>query len=191
MPNPYIPRDTVHAWSEDIGEKALDAEAGLQRVLKDQRRLTRFVEENGAALNPASGGVCVYLFGVVARMFDLAGGRLKNATWAHVRAAEAKVGAHAAKLLPYDEGFKDRVRAIEDRAQPHILDEALMALFDRDDEELGDDEVALDDNEAVKVFFLLWVATEVLDGNWKPPSGFEGETSYTYVHIEPKKKDKA
>jgi len=186
-----IPRNTIHDWSEKIGENALDSQSSLQRVLKDQRRLTRFLEENAANLTPASAGVGVYLFGVVARLFDLAGGRLKGATWAQVRAAQAKVAGVAGDLIPADDGFADRVRKVEWRAQPHILDEALMALFDRDDDDLGDDEVKLESDEGMKIFFLLWVATEVLDQNWRPAKGFAGEDTYTYVHIEPKKKETA
>ena len=45
----------------------------------------------------------------------------------------------------------------------------------------GSGEVA----ESLKLFLCMWVATEVLDGNWKPPKGFEGESEYAYVHIEP------
>ena len=36
---------------------------------------------------------------------------------------------------------------------------------------------------------MLWVVTEVLDVNWRPAKGFEGESEYSYVHIEPKKAD--
>ena len=31
----------------------------------------------------------------------------------------------------------------------------------------------------------MWVATEVLDGNWSPPRDGAFETEYAYVHIEP------
>lgn len=184
MPNAFIPRDQVHAWSEAIGEQHQDHQAALTRLLKDQRRLTRFIEENAENLEPVTSGVTVYLTGVIVRMFDLAGGRLRSATWAQIREAEAKVNAAIPSLLPLDESVAKRIRRIDGRAQPHILDEALMALFDR---ESSEDEADLDPVEAVKTFFLLWVVTEVLDSNWKAPKSFTGEASYTYVHIEPKK----
>ena len=183
MPNNYIDRDTVHAWSEEIGQQAPVHQSALTRLLKNQRRLTRFVEENYENMQGPTGGVSVYLFGVLARMFDLAGGRLKNATWEQIRDAEKRVGAAVGDLLPADDGFADRVRAVEWRAQPHMLDEALMALFAKP--EVEDQEVDLPPEEAMKVFFLMWVATEVLDTNWKPPSSFTGETEYAYKHFEP------
>jgi hypothetical protein len=189
MPNPYIPRPDVHAWSESIGDNQSDHEAALTRLLKEQRRLTRFLEENRESLTPASAGVSVYLYGVLARIYDLAGGRLRSATWAQVRDAEQRVGAEVANLLPLDDGFAERVRKVAWRAQPHILDEALMALFERDEKEEG--EANLDDGESAKVFLLMWVANEVLDANWRPGPGFAGETTYEYVHIEKPEQDEA
>ena len=183
MPNPYLPREQVHAWSEAIGAQTPEHQSALNRLLKDQRRLTRFLEENQENLPPATAGVTVYLFGVLARIYDLAGGRLKTATWEQLRDAERRVGAAARDLLPADDGFPERVRKVEWRAQPHVLDEALMALFER--AEVGENEVDLDKGEAAKVFFLMWVANEVLDANWRPPRGFEGETTYSHVPIEP------
>src|SRR5690606_5149613 len=79
MPNPYIPRDQVHAWSDAIGDNP--ETASLQRLLKQQRRLARWIEENAANLDAQSAGAALYLVGVVARIFDLAGGRLRSATW--------------------------------------------------------------------------------------------------------------
>lgn len=187
MPNPFIPRDRVHAWSEAIGSDAGDHQSALTRLLRDQRRITRFVEENTESMGPATGQVAVYMIGVIVRMFDLAGGRLRAATWAQVREAEARVGAQVDALLPLDDGLLERARSVP-RAQPHILDEALMSLFVREAEEEEED---IDEGEALKIYLLMWVATEVLDGNWKPSRAFEGEETYTYVHIEPTKPEVA
>lgn len=189
MPNAFIPREKVHAWSEAIGDNPEEHQAALTRLLKDQRRLTRFIEENAENLDGWTAGVATYLVGVIVRMFDLAGGRLRSATWAQIREAEAKVGAAVGSLMPLDETLPERAHT-GDRAQPHILDEALMALFHRftkEDREEEDGE--LDPTEAVKTYLMLWVITEVLDANWKPAKSFEGLDSYEYVHIEPKERD--
>lgn len=183
MPNAYIPRATVHDWSEHIAEHQDDHKAALARLLKDQRRLAKHVEENRESLQQFSGGIATYFIGVIVRMFELAGGRMRGATWEQIRAAEAKIGAEVGNLLPIDDKFPERVRAVAWRAQPHILDEALMALFTKP---TGSDEVDMAGAEKAKVFFLIWVATEVLDQNWQPKPEFKGEGSYTYVHVEPK-----
>ena len=58
-----------------------------------------------------------------------------------------------------------------------------MSLFERGAR--SEEEADLSTAESVKVFLLMWVVTEVLDANWRPASSFDGEASYTYVHIEP------
>jgi hypothetical protein len=85
--------------------------------------------------------------------------------------------------MPLDDKLPERVRSVAERAQPHILDDALMALFERGAR--SEEEANLDTNESVKVFLLMWVVTEVLDANWRPAETFAGETDYSYVHIEP------
>lgn len=181
MANAYIPRDLVHGWSETIGASPQDHQAALTRLLREQRRLSRFVEENAAQMGRGSDQITMYLVGVVARIFDLAGGRLKAATWEQVREAEARVGKAVAGLLPVDAGFPGRVREVAGRAQPHVLDEALLALFER---EVKPGEPDLASAERAKVFLTLWVCVEVLDANWQPPKGFTGQTTYEFVKIE-------
>lgn len=184
MANAFIPRATVHEWSEAIGDDPTGHQASLTRLLRGQRRLVKFIEENQANMEPSTAGVTVYLVGVLVRLFDLAGGQLRGATWAQLREASAKVQGAMADLLPLDDTLPERVRKFSGRAQPHILDEALMSLFERGAR--SEEEANLGTEESVKVFLLMWVVTEVLDANWRPPKSFQGETEYNYVHIEPK-----
>ena len=183
MANAFLPRELVHEWSDAIGADPTEHQATLTRLLKAQRRLTKFVEENQADMEPATAGVTIYLVGVLVRLFDLAGGQLRSATWAQLREASAKVQGAIPSLLPLDETLPERIRKFEGRAQPHVLDEALMALFERGAR--SEEEANLSTDESVKVFLLMWVVTEVLDANWRPPKSFSGEAKYTYVHIEP------
>jgi hypothetical protein len=182
MPHALIPRATVHAWSDEIAERLEQHQTSLQRLMKDQRRLTRFIEENREQMTPQTAGVCMYMTSVIARMFEMAGGTLRSGTWEQVRAASAKVAAGAKACLPLDDGFIDRFHALPDRAQAHILDEAAMVLLQV---RSGDDAQDLDNTEALKVLFVSWVVTEVLDACWRPPADFQGEATYTYTHIDP------
>jgi hypothetical protein len=182
MANRLIARDTVHAWSEQIGEQIGDHQSSLQRLLKGQRRLTRYIETNNEHMGPGTAGVCLYMTGVIARMFDLAGGRLRQATWAQIRSAEAKIQGQMDALLPLDDDLLDRFHNLPHRAQAHILDEAAMALFVAERSEAEQD---LPTVEAFKVLVVCWVVAEVLDANWRPASDFKGEETYAYVHIEP------
>ena len=182
--NVLMPRAQVHDWSEEIAANLAEHQTGLQRLLKGQRRLTRFIEQQRDAMAPGTGGVAIYMTGVIARMFDLAGGRLKNATWDQVRAAEAKVRNQFSALLPLDAQMGERFRTL-DRAQPHILDEAYMALFESERDEEDED---IDEKESLKILLLCWVVAEVMDSNWTAPSDFAGDSTYEYVHIEPSKR---
>ena len=91
MANAFIPRDIIHEWSDAIGEDPAGHQATLTRLLKSQRRLTKFIEENQADMEPATAGVTLYLIGVLVRLFDLAGGQLRSATWAQLRDASSKI----------------------------------------------------------------------------------------------------
>lgn len=182
MANPYMPRELVHLWSEEIGRNPMAHQPAFQRLLRDQRRIARFIEENGSAMDGFSPQVTTYLIGVVLRCFDLAGGRLRKATWDQVRSASRRVQQELISLLPPDEGFPERVRAVEWRAQPHILDEALLALFERT--ERSDEEEDVDEQQSLLIFALMWTAIEVLDQNWTPPRDFIGLDTYTFTPVE-------
>lgn len=180
MANPFLPRDQVHAWSEEIGTDPTRHQAAITRLVRDQRRLSRFVEENSKGMATGlTGGVAVYLIGVVMRMFDLAGGRMRDVTWEQVRAAEAKVQTLVPQVLPLGDGLVERLRAAP-RSQPHVLDEAIYALMERPTKS---EETPLDATEAFKVYLLLWVATEALDANWTPPKGFAGPMTYAFTPV--------
>jgi hypothetical protein len=183
MPNALMPRTFVHEQSERIG-KDPSQQANLTRLLRDQRRLSRFVEENAQELGMAPGGVALYLVGLIARLFELQGGRLKTVSWDQLRAAEERVGQALGGLLPLDDQFVERARAVP-RAQPHVLDEALMALFEAEPEPGEQD---IDRKDALKVYLILWAVTEALDAAWTPPKGWQGEDSYTFHLIEPKRR---
>lgn len=179
MPNLLMPRAAVHAWSEDIGTSQDAHGAAITRLIGEQRRLVKFVEENAESLGQMTGGTAIYLIGVVLRMFDLAGGRLRNVTWDDIRAAERTVQGAIDQLLPIDEHFPERARAVP-RAQAHVLDEALYALFERPPE---DGQPPINETEAFKIYLLMWVAIEALDRNWSPPKTFVGEAEYQFTLV--------
>jgi len=170
MANPAIPRDDVHRWSEEAGEAGELFRGTATRLLRSQKRLLSFYNKNLPATDGQTGQVATYLMAVVVRIFDCAGGSTKKVSGKQIELAASKVNQHVEGLLPFDEGFPERVRAVEDRAQPHILDEALWALFERDNKK--ENEVDVESREAGLIFLMLWVATEALDLAWNPPKGF-------------------
>lgn len=168
MSNPVIPRAHVKELSEACAAMGLGFQSIARRVLEEQGRLNRFFRSNLPAMDANSGEVSLYLFAVVVRIFQQCGGKLSRVGAAEIDAATKKIAAAAPGLLPFDAGFPERVRAVTDRAQPHILDEALNALFER--EEKQENEVDLDLAQSGRVFLMLWAATEALEASWKAPS---------------------
>jgi hypothetical protein len=167
MPNPAISRDDVHRLAEACSDVGADFQRVATRLLAEQRRLTRFLKQNVGSLDGQSGEVALYLYAVIVRIFEQYGGRLRKVSGQHINRASDRVNGITGDLLPFDRGFPERVRAIAWRAQPHILDEALWALFERDEKEEGEVDVAY--QQAALLFLLLWVATEALDVNWASP----------------------
>ncbi len=173
--NPFMTRQWIRQQVDDIDQRKGRHKQAINYLLTTQRRLTRFVATQSGRVKVGSRRTKLFVEGVVLRIFDLAGGRLGRVTDEHLRDAERRVSAWAAQCLPPDDGFAARVRAIEDRAQPHLVDECLVSIFD--DEEL-------DRAEMAKMFFLVWVVIEALDAAWTPPGDFEGEVAYRYVPME-------
>lgn len=166
--NPAIPRVHVKALSEECATLGASFQPIAQRMLEDQSKLLRFFRGNLPQMDNQAGEVSLYLLAVIVRIYAKCGGKLGRVGPAEIEAAKKKISAAAPKLLPWDAEFPERVRAVEDRAQPHILDEALNALFER--EEKQQNEVDLDLEQAGRVFLMLWAATEALDMAWKAPA---------------------
>ena len=167
MSDIVISREDVHALAEACSDAGDSFRSVASRLLKDQKRLTNFMQRNMPQLEGETREVVLYMFAVCIRVFEQFGGRLKKAGGAEIDAASARVQGEAASLVPFDDGFPERVRGVAWRAQPHLLDEALWALFERDDREEGELDVPSD--QAGLIFLLLWVAVEALDANWTPP----------------------
>ncbi len=165
--NPVIPRDHVHALSEECATLGASFQPIAKRLLEDQARLLRFFKGNLPQMDGQAGEVSLYLLAVVARIFSKCGGKLARVGPNEIALATKKIAAAAPSLLPWDAEFPARVRTIEDRAQPHILDEALNALFEREEKQAN--EVDLDLEQAGRVFLMLWAATEALDAAWRAP----------------------
>jgi hypothetical protein len=169
MPNAAIPRDEVHRLSEACANEGLAFQAAARRLLEDQARLTRFFKSNLAQMKGKTGEVSLYLLAVVLRIFERSGGKLAKVTAAEIEAATSRITAVGRAMLPAGDDFPERVRAVAWRAQPGILDEALHALFERDEKKA--EEVDMTPDQAALVFFMLWAATEALDAAWTAPAG--------------------
>ncbi len=166
MPNPAIPREEVHAYSEACSDMGLEFQAVTARLLKDQSSLKNFVDKSFAKIDPLAGQIATYMLSVCIRVFEQKGGTLKKINKADILSAQKKVQPSVGTILPADDDFHTRAKVVENRAQPHILDEVLWALYERD--ELKEEEQALDAKQSALIYIMLWTAVEALDSKWRP-----------------------
>lgn len=158
-----IPRDDVHRLAEACADAGADFQQVASRLLKQQRRISKFIESNAGQLLDRNGEIAMYLSAVVLRIFDGYGGRMRTVTIDGLQAAQRRVMDALPQVEPFDAGFPDRARAVAWRAQPHILDEALWGLYDRQDAR-EDASPALD--QLALLYLLIWVVTEAANDAW-------------------------
>lgn len=165
--NPVLPREHVHQLSEQCAAEIARFQSVAKRLLDSQPRLVRFFRDNMPAMPGQSGEVSLYLLGVILHIFTASGGKLGKVGDAEIQAATRRILGQAKGWLPGTAEFPGRVRSVEDRRQPHILDEALHALFERPEKRAEEVDIPLD--QAALMFLMLWAATEALDEAWKAP----------------------
>lgn len=168
MANTAIPREDVHRLAEACSDAGPAFQSVATRLLRDQKPLTNFFQENMQAMKPEAAQVAFYMYAVILRIFEQRGGRMNKVSRGEAREAAARIAAHVPALRPFDASFHTRVRTIAGRAQEHILDEVLWALYER--EEKKDGEIDVPPEQSALIALLLWACIEVLDANCRPPS---------------------
>ena len=151
----------------DLGEAFA---AVALRIQGEQKTLLKHLEREFSRIDPMAGQVALYMTMVCVRVFEdggEAGSVLRRVNQTSIDEATRAVRAQQAAVLPIGEGFVERAKAAE-RSQPHLLDEVLWALYERDDDELREQEADLSDVQKVQIYFMLWIAVEALNRKWRP-----------------------
>ncbi|MFH1467619.1 MAG: hypothetical protein ABIO70_24750 [Pseudomonadota bacterium] len=172
MPNPAIPREDVHRLAEACSDDPKAFEPSALRLSKAQRRIGRFIEANAPILGAQSAQVAIYMSAVCLRIFEQVGGRMQKVSGTDLGAAATRIGEVAAELYPADAGFAERAKAVAWRAQPHLLDEVIWALFEKEEREEG--EAEMDTEAGALVYLSMWAVVEAMDARWTPPAGYGG-----------------
>ena len=166
MPNPAIPREEVHSFSEECSDMGLDFQSIATRLLKQQNRLKSFIEKNFSKIDPLAGQVATYMLSVCIRVFEKKGGRLKKVNSDDLLSAQKRVNQAVGSILPLDDDFHVRAKTLDSRVQEHLLDEILWALYERDDKK--EEEQILDPKQSAMIYIMLWTCVEALDTKWVP-----------------------
>jgi len=172
---PLISRALIRQWVDDIDANKAGHKAALNLLLTRQRALSRYVATSAGQIGVKSRRNVMFIQGVILRIFDLAGGKLTKGTTEAIAEAEQRVSQVVPELMPLDADFAARMRQVDWRAQPHLLDECVVSLFESED---------LQPAQMAQLFFLAWIVVEVADGCWRPSPDFEGESSYVYAPPE-------
>jgi hypothetical protein len=173
MPNPAIPREDVHRLAEACSDDPQAFEPVAVRLSRAQRRVGRFVEANAKELGAQSAQIALYMSAVCLRIFEQVGGRLQKVNGRELDQAAARISEVVGELYPVDDAFPARCKAVAWRAQPHLLDEILWALFEKEEREEG--EVDLAPEHSALVYLTMWAAVEAMDARWTPPRGYTGD----------------
>lgn len=158
-------REDVHTHSEACADMGEAFQSIALRIGKDQKQLLKYLENQFRSFDPMAGQVAMFMATVCVRVFEQLGKDLGKVNQKHIQVAEKIVRSHTSSLLPANDGFSQRAKEVE-RAQPHLMDEILWALFDRTDEEKMDQEIPLSPKQSAQIYFLLWVAVEALNQRW-------------------------
>jgi hypothetical protein len=174
MSNPTISRTEVHRYSEACAEAGEAFAPVALRLARSQRRLLRFIEQNSEALGVEEAQVAGHMTTVCLRVLDQVGGRLARVSGSDLDAAAVRVSGLVSEVLPLDEKLPERVRRIESRAQPNLLDEVLWALFEVRAKKPEEATFAVD--RSGLVFLTMWTVIEALDACWTAPHDYQPET---------------
>jgi hypothetical protein len=158
-----IPRDHVHSLSEGCAANIERFQVIAKRLLDSQPRLVKFFRDNMSRMPGKSGEVSLYLLAVILHVFASTG-QLKKVGETDIQEATIKILSQCKGFLPANADFPAKVRQLSWRAQEHLLDEALYALFERT--ERKDVEVDIPMDQAGIMFMMLWAATEALNSAW-------------------------
>ncbi|MCB9687752.1 MAG: hypothetical protein H6738_24660 [Alphaproteobacteria bacterium] len=173
-PGRFIPRDRVHALADAVDVDPGAHRQAILRIRRKHARLMRYVDAAELGRDDVR-DLCRYLVAVAVRVLE-SEGRLRAPSRHDLTAAEDRVRPLVGDVLPLRPGATDAARAVA-RAQPHLLDEALDALFEWPGASVADDA------EKVCVYLVLWVVVEALDACWTPPARFVGDATYVRVHV--------
>jgi|GEM_PF-863289 len=171
MANLPIPRQDVHNLAEGCAGDPESFQRIASRLLREQKSVAKFLSDNFNTIGPENGQIATYMAAVSLRIFQELGGRMRKIPRREIDSAAMRVHEVVDDILPADSGVPDRVRAIEWRAQPHLLDEILWALFEKKAED--EEEIEIEPNVGTMIFLTLWPLVEAMDATWRPPRGYD------------------
>lgn len=148
-------------WQEVAGFSPDRAKKEMMRIGNSQPELLAFVTESPKEMSQEVRELAIYMFLVVYRMFQGAHGKIKRISSEEMSECYEHNESLMERLEGAHEKFLDRVASVQTSRQPYVVKYVVDALMEEDNG--GEDAVALTEEQKGVLFLLLKTVIDVLD----------------------------
>jgi len=157
-----IPEEIVEkTWQEVAGFSPDRAKKEMMKIGNTQPELLAFVMESSKEMGQEVRELAIYMFLVVYRMFQKAHRKIKKISSEEIIECYEHNEGLMERLERAHEKFLDRVASVQTSRQPYVVNYVVDALMEEEDE--GEDAVALTEEQKGFLFLLLKTVIDVLD----------------------------
>jgi hypothetical protein len=151
---------TEATWREVASFSDSRGRAETERLQREQPDLTAYVLGATEDLPPAVHALGFYLFLVIWRSFDRAGGKIRRVKAGAIeRRLEQKVDA-LSRLEHADERFLERAAVVQSAKEPAVFKYMVEAIMEAPDD--PEDPVSMTSDESGTLFLVMQVAIDLL-----------------------------
>jgi hypothetical protein len=148
-------------WQEVAGFSPDRAKKEMMRIGNSQPELLAFMTESPKEMSQEVRELAIYMFLVVYRMFQGAHGKIKRISSEEMIECYEHNQSLMERLEGAHEKFLDRVASVQTSRQPDVVKYVVDALMEEDNG--GEDAVALTEEQKGVLFLLLKTVIDVLD----------------------------
>jgi len=163
-----IPEAIVEkTWQEVAGFSHAKAKKEMMKIGNIQPELLAFVTEEAKEMGQEVRELAIYMFLVVCRMFQEAHGKIKKISSEEIIECYEHNEGLMERLEGAHDKFLDRIASVQTSRQPYVVKYVVDALMEEEDE--GEDAVALTDEQKGFLFLLLKTVIDLLDREGMKP----------------------
>ena len=159
--NPIPEKIVEKTWQKIAGFSPDRAKKEMMKIGTRQQELLTFVMESAKEMGQEVRELAIYMLLVVYRMFQEAHGKIKKISSEEIIECYEHNEGLMERLEGAHEKFLDRVASVQTSRQPHVVKYVVDALMEENNE--GEDAVALTDEQKGFLFLLLKTVIDVLD----------------------------
>ena len=163
-----IPEEIVEkTWQEVAGVSPAKAKREMTKIGNIHPELLAFVMESSNEMSQKVRELAIYMFLVIYRMFQKAHGKIKKISSEEIIKYYKHNESLMGRLEAADEKFLDRIASVQTSRQPHVVNYLVDSLME--EEQGGEDAVALTEEQKGFLYLLLKTVIDVLDREGMKP----------------------